>query len=60
MPKIYRILRIMEYTGTLEFINMQKIKDTVKGTHSCNGNIISSSYIGKPTEVKQSNTAEES
>ena len=53
MAKIYRTLRVIEYTGTLEFINSQKTLDVIKGTKLfTNGNSISSSYIGEPIEVK--------
>jgi hypothetical protein len=51
--KIYKQLRVIEYVGTLDFINEQKIKDTIKGTYKIGntGNLINSAYIGESMEL---------
>lgn len=51
--KTYKQLRVIEYIGTLDFINEQKVKDSVKGTHKIGdtGNLINSAYIGEAMEL---------
>lgn len=51
--KIYKQLRVIEYVGTLDFINKQKIKDNIKGTYKIGntGNLINSAYIGESMEL---------
>jgi hypothetical protein len=52
MPDIYRTLRVIEVVGTLEFINMQKTKDQLKGTKTTHYNgtecHLHSAYLGEP------------
>ena len=55
MTELYRATRVIEYIGTLDWINNQKKKDGVKGTKVIEGTeySISSAYIGEPIKLKK-------
>ena len=51
---IYRVLRVLEYTGTMRFIEMSVHKRQIKGSYHAGGGVIREAILGDPEEILDS------